>query len=346
VRDDAGVSKGQEPLVPAPLRYFLAIAEHGSFTAAARAVRMSQPALTAAIRQLEEDLGTTLFLRTARGAVPTRTGETLVVHARGLVRAAGELRASISELEHEARGRFVLGCHESLGAYFLPGFMPRFFEAHPRIEIALWNGNSRDVMSAVIDRRLDVGIVVNPTPHPDCVIVPLFADRVAPIAHARLVARRARSPLALLDEVPLLYVPVLSQVQWILARLPPGDGRRRHLPCSSMELVKSLVLDGAGVGILPARVAAHGAPPGTLVGLGPDAPGFDDQVALVRRADLHETRAARLLLDALRARGRELAEKVGGPGLGEPLKEPASRSRDRRAAPDRSGSGRRRPSPR
>lgn len=333
--------------MPAPLRYFLAIAEHGSFTAAARAVRMSQPALTAAIRRLEEDLGTTLFLRTARGAVPTRTGETLVVHARGLVRAAGELRAAISDLEHEARGRFVLGCHESLGAYFLPGFLPRFFEAHPQIEVALWNGNSRDVMSAVVDRRVDVGIVVNPAPHPDCVIVPLFRDRVAPIAHARLVTRHARAPLALLDEVPLLYVPVLSQVQWILARLPAGDGARRHLPCSSMELVKSLVLDGAGVGILPARVAAHGAPPGTLVGLGADAPGFDDEVALVRRADLHETRAARLLLDALRARGRELAGPTGAPPVGPgAVRAGAARSSDRRAAPGRSGSARRRPSPR
>ncbi len=304
---------GDEPLVPTPIRYFLAIAEHGSFTAAARAVRMSQPALTAAMHQLEGELGTTLFVRTARGATLTSTGEALVVHARGLVRAAGELRASISDLEHEPRGRFVLGCHESLGAYFLPGFMSRFFEAQPDIEIALWNGNSRDVMSAVVDRRVDVGIVVNPSPHPDCVVVPLFADRVAPIVHARLLARHEKKPLALLDEVPLLYVPVLAQVQWILARLPVGTAPRRHLPCSSMELVKSLVVDGAGVGILPQRVAAHGIPPGTLVGLGAGAPSFEDHVALVRRADLHPTRAARLLLDALRARGKELGE-------GEPLR--------------------------
>lgn len=171
------MSDGPEGLVPAPLRYFLAIAEEGSFTGGARSIGMSQPALTAAIQELERDLDTTLFVRTARGVTLTRTGETLVGHARGLVRAAGELRSAIHDLEHEPRGRFTLGCHESLGAYFLPGFLTRFFEAQPRIEVALWNGNSRDVHAAVVERRIDVGIVVNPSPHPDVVIVPLFARR-------------------------------------------------------------------------------------------------------------------------------------------------------------------------
>lgn len=300
------MSDGPEGLVPAPLRYFLAIAQEGSFTGGARSLGMSQPALTAAIQELERDLDTTLFVRTARGVTLTRTGEALVGHARGLVRAAGELRSALHDLEHEPRGRFTLGCHESLGAYFLPGFLPRFFEAQPRIEVALWNGNSRDVLTAVVERRIDVGIVVNPSPHPDVVIVPLFTDRVGLIASARLRDRRKKEPLRLLDEVPLLYVPVLSQVQWILARLPEGSAARRHLPCSSMELVKSLVVDGAGIGILPRRVAAHGVPEGTLVDLAPEAPGFDDTIALVRRADLHETKATRIFLDALKARGKEL----------------------------------------
>ncbi len=302
-----GMSDESRGLVPAPLRYFLAIAEEGSFTGGARSLGMSQPALTAAIQELERDLDTTLFVRTARGVTLTRTGEALVGHARGLVRSAAELRSAIHDLEHEPRGRFTLGCHESLGAYFLPGFLTRFFEAQPRIEVALWNGNSRDVHTAVVERRIDVGIVVNPSPHPDVVIVPLFTDRVGLIASGRLRDRRKKDPLRLLDEVPLLYVPVLSQVQWILARLPEGTVARRHLPCSSMELVKSLVVDGAGIGILPRRVAAHGVPEGTLVDLTPDAPAFEDTIALVRRADLHETKATRIFLDALKARGKELA---------------------------------------
>lgn len=293
-----------DSLLPAPLRYFLAIAEHGTYTGAAKHLGMSQPALTAAMNALEKELGTTLFLRTARGATLTATGTELVLHARGLLQRTSELRHAISDLEGAPRGRFVLGCHESLGAYFLPGFARRFLPAHPAIEISLWNGNSRDVLSAIVARTVDVGIVVNPEPHPDCVIVPLFADRVELLARASLVKRGAVSP-----SLPLLYVPVLSQTQWILSRLPEPLKVRRHLACSSMELVKSLMLDGAGIGILPRRVARHGVPQKTLTAL-TSAPGFDDRIALVRRADLHETRAARLLLDALKARGKELAKNA------------------------------------
>lgn len=291
-----------DPLLPQPLRYFLAIAEHGSFTAAARALGMSQPALTAAMRGLEEELSTTLFLRTARGARLTATGEALVLHARGLSQRASELRHAISDLEGAPRGRFVLGCHESLGTYFLPGLLRRFLGAHPKIQVALWNGNSRDVAAAIVARKVDLGIVVNPEPHPDLVIVPLFTDRVE-LLWRRSLARRPPPP-----SLPLLYVPELLQTQWILRQLPAALRERPHLSCSSMELVKSLVVDGAGLGILPRRVARHGVPDGALVPLA-GAPGFDDQIALVRRADLHETRAARLLLDALKAHGKELGKR-------------------------------------
>lgn len=290
-----------DPLLTAPLRYFLAIAEAGSYTGAARALGMSQPALTAAMNALERELQTTLFLRTARGARLTATGQELVLHARGLAQRTSELRHALLDLEGAPRGRFVLGCHESLGAYFLPGFARRFFPAHPRVEISLWNGNSRDVMDAVVARKVDVGIVVNPMPHPECVIVPLFSDRVELLVRAR--GRAAAAPLP--ESLPLVYVPVLQQTRWILERLSEPLRARRHLTCSSMELVKSLVVDGAGIGILPRRVASHGLPANTLRTVA-SAPGYDDRIALVRRADMHETRAARLLLDALRARGKEL----------------------------------------
>jgi len=289
-----------DELVPTPLRYFLAVAEHGSVTAAARALHMSQPALTASMHALEESLHTTLFVRTSRGVVLTSTGSELVVHARAMEQKASELRQAMSDLENEPRGRFTLGLHESLGAYFLPGFMANFFSAHPQIGLSLWNGNSRDVMSEIVARRVDVGIVVNAAPHPECVIVPLFEDHVE-----LLVLTSLRTSSADLDALPLLYVPVLTQTQWILSRLPEAPARR-HLTCSSMELVKSLVVDGAGVGILPRRVAEHGLGPNTLSPLSRNAPRFEDKIALVRRADMHETRAARLLLDALRARGNAL----------------------------------------
>jgi DNA-binding transcriptional LysR family regulator len=98
-------------------------------------------------------------------------------------------------------------------------------------------------------------------------------------------------------------------VQYILGALSKqGLAPSQHLPCSSMELVKSLVIDGVGIGILPYRVATHGVASGRLVAVSRELPSFDDSIALVRRFDMHQTAAARLLLDALREHGRSMPE--------------------------------------
>lgn len=288
------------------LEYFVAAADHPSFTDAARAVGISQPSLSVAMKKLEEELHTTLFSRDRRGTTLTATGEALLVHARAALRVMEEARNEVASLENDPRGAFVLGAHESLAAYALPRFMVGFLAAYPQIRLSLWNGNSRDVQRAVVAREVDLGLVVNPEQHDDCVIQMLFADRVELVAAAALVERLGDD---VLTGAPLIYVPELVQVQSILGRLRSvGLSPSQHLPCSSMELVKSLVVDGLGVGILPYRVATHGVSPGTLVRLPAEMPAFEDTISLVRRYDMHETRASRILLDALREHGRSMAE--------------------------------------
>lgn len=290
------------------LAYFVRIAELGSFTAAARALRVSQPSLSVAMRKLEEDLETTLLVRGRRGVTLTATGEALLRHARHALRALEEARREIHGLESEPRGHFTVGAHESLAAYSLPRFMASFLDRHPGIQLSLWNGNSREVEHAVVERRVDVGLVVNPAEHPDCVVQKLFDDRVELIVAASLRRRGPKKPSDFLAAQRLIYVPVLQQVQFILGALSKaGLAPRQHLPCSSMELVKSLVLDGVGIGVLPHRVATYGVASGRLVAVSRELPSFDDSIVLVRRWDMHETAAARLLLDALRLHGRQMA---------------------------------------
>ncbi len=292
-----------DPVAPTALAYFSRIAELGSFTAAARDLHVSQPSLSIAVQKLEEQLDTRLFLRGRRGVTLTRTGEVLLRHARQVLRAVALAREEIQGLEDQPKGRFCLGCHPSLGAYLLPGFMAQFLRKYPGIDLTLFNGNSREVEEAVVERAVDVGLVVNPRGHPDCVVVPLFKDRVSFVVSAAL---RARAEPDLIESHPLLYVPALAQVQYLLAALSQGDPARRLLACSSLELVKSLVLDGVGPGILPLRVARHGVASGRIVLLSPALPHYEDTITLVRRADMHPTRAASLLVEALRAHGRAM----------------------------------------
>lgn len=293
----------ESDLLATPLRYFARIAELGSFTAAARDLTVSQPSLSVAVRKLEEALGAPLFHRSRQGVTLTRAGEILLDRTRQADRALEAAKDEMLALETEPRGRFTVGSHESLAAYLLPRFMARFLERFPEVELALWNGNSRDVERAVVERRIDLGFVVNPERHPDCVISELFTDRVGFVVSAPLL-RKQPAHERLLREVPLIHVPALKQTQYLLGALASaGIAPPSQLSCSSMELVKSLVLDGVGVGVLPYRVASHGVSAGRLVHLGERLPVFDDVITLVRRYDLPMTAGARALLDALREHG-------------------------------------------
>lgn len=286
------------------LRYFRTIAECGSMTAAARVLQVKQPTVTVAVKNLEEELRTTLFARNRSGVTLTATGEALLRYAHevlGLVDQAGQ---AIQGLETGDMGRFVIGCHESLGAYFLPDFLLRMLEEAPRLEVSLWNGTSAAVEEAVVARQVDFGLVVNARPIPDLVIVELFRDAVDVFVAARL--RAAMDPRELLRTRPLVFAGRVEQCRSLIDQLAvAGLLPSRLLSCGDLELTKSLALAGVGVALLPRRVAAYGQR-GKLVRLDPDLPFFPDKISLIYRADLHRTAAALRLKDALVAHGRLL----------------------------------------
>lgn len=292
------------------LRYFQAIARCGSLSEAARQLSVSQPTLSVAIQQLEERLKTTLLLRERNGVSLSPTGAELLRCAEEVMSALGQVEHRILGLEREDVGRFVVGCHESLGAYFLPGMLRRFMDEAPLIEIALWNGTSAAVRQAVIDREVHFGLAVNPLPHPDLVPVELFKDAVDIFIEGAQAPAEDAAGLemahALLRRGPLLHAGRVTQCQELISRLA-ADGLLpvRMLACGDLELVKSLALSGLGVALLPRRVAAYNQE-GRLRRLHPSLPSIPDTIYLLYRADLHRTRGALRLKDALVHYGREL----------------------------------------
>lgn len=286
-------------LDPTSLSALLAVIDTGSFTEAARTLGMSQPAVSLAVKRLEERLGTALLVRTRKRIAPSRPGEVLAAGARLAFEALGSALAQIANEDAEPSGRVVLGCHESLAAYSLPVFMARFLRDYPKVELKLWNGRSQEVERELTAGRLDLALIVNPRQHPDLVIVPVFDDSVE-LFHC-LPSRRGSDPASVLSAMPLIYVPELTQSQDILLQLPERRiAPARLLPCSSLELVKSLVLDEVGVGILPRRVAEHGTRK-RLHSLSPPLPLYRDHIALVRRYDVPLTAAIRVVIDELSA---------------------------------------------
>ena len=290
------------------LKYFQAIAEHGSLTAAAKKLQVSQPTLTVAMKNLEERLSTTLLLRSRAGVTLTATGQELLGHAEDIFALLERAEQRITGLESEDVGSFVIGCHESLGAYFLPEFMIGFLQAHPRVELTLSNTSSAEVTDAVVARRVDFGLIVNPIPHPELVLIELFKDAMDFFVPASADIASEADAHARLREGPLVFAGRVRECQDLLGRLS-ADGMlpARLLSCGDLELVKSFALAGLGVALLPRRVADYGQK-GKLRRLHPSLPFFPDTIFLAYRADMHKTRAATRLKDAMVAHGRGLPE--------------------------------------
>ncbi len=287
------------------LRYFRAVANHKSLTGAAKALGVSQPTLSVAMQNLESRLSTTLLARDRSGVSLTSTGEELYRYTIRIFDLLDEAEERVRGIEQGDVGTFVLGCYWSLGAYFLPAFMTELMKTDPGIELQLLNEQSSTVRDKVISREVHFGIVVNPQPHPDLVMLDLYEDAID-----LLVSKDSARPHATLEDARQVYVdgPVIyaGRVSELVDQLAnEGLATSRKLVCGDLEQVKSLVLAGLGVGVLPRRVAAYGHE-GKLVRLHPTFPIFPDRIQLLFRADMHKTRASTRLKEALVAYGRTL----------------------------------------
>jgi len=294
-------------------RTFVAVADAGSMTRAARHLRVSQPSVTGAIQRLESELGLTLFQRERQGVTLTDEGQQLYSRALHILDFMAETERVVLATQVDARGQFRIGCHVSLGAYVLPSFMTGFEAEAAAIEIDLFNASSAEITDAVVARQVHFGLVVNPLPHPDLVIIDLFGDAVDLFARAR---SGQAPPMCLtedLDEARLLvrtsrlvFAGRVGQSHGIIDMLAAdGIAPTRRLACGDLELVKSLTLGGVGIGLLPRRVALYGGHR-SLVRVHRLLPFFPDTICLLYRADLPRTRAAMLLKNALVEHGRKL----------------------------------------
>ncbi|HWE23374.1 MAG TPA: LysR family transcriptional regulator, partial [Myxococcales bacterium] len=283
------------------LRYFQTVARCGSLSAAARVLQVSQPRLTAIIKELERDFGTKLLARLRTGVSLTSTGEELLRFANESLVRLDEVEQRIKGLESDEVGNFVIGCHESLGAYFLPHWMSKFLESNPRIQLTLSNAPSRTVLNATVERGVHFGIVVNPEPHPDVVQIKLFRDAVDlfVLADGSADACDLEAAKERLRRGPLVFAGRILQSQQIIDRLAAMHALpSRLLSCGDLELVKSFALAGFGVAVLPRRVAAYWQEK-RLRRLHPALPFIPDEIHLVFRGDAHRTRAFVLTKDAI-----------------------------------------------
>lgn len=240
------------------LRSFQVLAQQGHFGRAARALHVSQPALTKQMRQLEDELGGPLFVRGRHGAQLTSAGtlfseevDRLLLHAdRVLDRAQRAARGEVGEL------RLGFGVTTR---FFVPRLVSKFRKAHPQVQVSLEDMSSPLQLDALEDGRLHVGFVRLPVDRP-LKIVPVLEDRlVLAVPESRRADLVKRMPAGLREEpfVELSTSPPGSpSFQAHVHRVCARYGFRPRVVQQAGDFVTMLALVAAGLGLAVVPKAA------------------------------------------------------------------------------------------
>lgn len=146
-------------MTPRQLTYFLRIAELGSFSRAAAVLFVAQPALSRQIKQLEDELGVILFVRSDSGARLTEAGELMASRSRELLQYMENLRSDVGALAVNVQGQFCLGMPPSLGDLMTVPLMEQYHRRFPAVRLSITEGISSTIYQQVLAGDLDAGIV-------------------------------------------------------------------------------------------------------------------------------------------------------------------------------------------
>lgn len=229
------------------LRYFVAIADRGSFSAAAASLHVAQSALSRHMRILEEQLGGELFERTSRGVAVSESGQILLHRARFILAQVEDSRSEVLAHNGELRGTVRLAAPSSLSQLLYAPLVNHFLERYPKVELHLSEGTTQNVLDRLQDGTIDAGIVTQPPSNKHMEFEFLVKEPIALVGRAGdpLLKQKTISP-HLLKTVPLMMAPGLIPIL--------GDWSRNLVPVVQVDStipLKSLVLSGKGYAVMP-----------------------------------------------------------------------------------------------
>jgi DNA-binding transcriptional LysR family regulator len=240
------------------LQVFLTVAREGSFSRAAERLFRTQPAVSLAIRKLEDDLGQKLFVRGARPVRLTDAGTLLKDYAERLINLRDEVKKGLSELEGLQRGELALGANESSIHALMPA-IAKFRELHPGIQIRVHRMFSRDIPHEVLNYRLDLGAISYVPRDPQLQATEIVKDEltlVVPPKHP-LAKKREVDVADLGAESFVAHIvesPFRRRVIELFARNRTVLNMPTEMP--TIESIKRFVQMGMGVAIVPRMCVA------------------------------------------------------------------------------------------
>ena len=285
------------------LAAFLAVATERSFSAAARRMHRTQPAVSQAVRRIEDELGERLFDRSSRDGTLTEAGRLLQDYAQRLLGLASEAQTAIQELQQVRRGRIIVGANEAAVHSLLP-HIQRFATLHANVLIEVRRIPSRQIAEAILDRTLDFGVLTFQPADRGIQAIPLGGDEIVLLTAPKhgLASRRRVTLEEVGREVVIAHSdpsPARDRVLRAYERKQTAINIQISLP--SLDGIKRAVESGIGVALLPRRCALTEIARGHLAAVRVPELGAPRQVRLVFRKTGERSRAAEAFLEVVRA---------------------------------------------
>jgi LysR family transcriptional regulator, nitrogen assimilation regulatory protein len=287
------------------LEYFRHVAELGSFTRAASFLSVVQPALSRQVRQLEVELGQSLFDRNGRGVVLTDAGSRLLEHTRGILMQVGRARQELEEQKNGDSGHFVLGLPPSLGRSVTVPLVKAFGQRLPNASLATVEGLSAYMLEWLNVGRVDCALVYNAPASPTVDLSPLLDDQLFLIGpRAAKAARKVRKSVTLAEiaDYPLIIPSRPHSIRMSVENALAGVDRKirvaHEIEC--IPAVIDLVRQGHGFAVLPFN-AVKSTPWGDEVSVKPIvAPVLKTSLALATSAHRPKSPLMRKAIEVIR----------------------------------------------
>jgi len=165
------------------LEFFTTVVEEGSFSKAAERVYRTQPAVSIAIRRLEEEIGTKLFDRSQKTPTLTEAGELVYDYAKRMLSLRDQARGALEELRSLKRGRVRIGANESTSLYLLPHLILDYRKQHPNVKVEIYRHTSEQLPREVLDRNVDFAVLAYEPESSELASFPILRDELVLIMH-------------------------------------------------------------------------------------------------------------------------------------------------------------------
>lgn len=267
------------------------VVSRGSFTAAADVLGISQPAVSLQIRQLEASLQARLIERTGRGIRPTPAGMTLLEHCEAIEKAVNFAVQSVALHQQEISGTVTLGTGATVCIHLLPAVLLTLRKSWPQLTVGVRTGNTQDIVRAVEENRIDVGLVTLPATGRLLDITPVMTEEFVVISTAERSETASVFTPTLCASIPLIVFESGSGTRQLIDNwlLSAGKPITPVMELGSIEAIKRMVRAGLGYSIVP-RLAVESPQERSGLVVHSLAPALHRTLGLVMRQDRVITR--------------------------------------------------------